>query len=369
MSRASGVDTFLSLTPERVLDAVEASGMPCHAACHPLNSFENRVYAVTLEDGRQVVAKFYRPGRWTPAQILEEHRFLEDLVLAEVPVSPVLPFPDGRTLRQIEGIWYCLHARLPGRTPQEIDPGEAERLGMVVARIHLIGALRDAPQRLRVAAETLVRAELRWMDGEGIVADPFRARWHEAGLAVAAVLDRRLRDVEMHRIHGDFHLGNLVLSDGAFHVLDFDDMVVGPAVQDLWLLAPGRDAHDRRLREAFLEGYEQFRAFDRASLDLIEPLRGLRMIRYAAWLARRWHDPIFPATWPHFGTEEYWRIETEALEDVVRGMARLEADGSGASRDLDGEPPLSNRDLFWDWEEPPLSVDVDKPDVSGNTSA
>lgn len=352
MSNPSGVDSFLSLTPERVLDAVEASGLPCRPSCHPLNSFENRVYAVTLEDGRQVVAKFYRPGRWSEVQILEEHRFLDDLVLGEMPVSPVLRFPNGATLRAIEGIWYCLHARLPGRTPQEIDLFEAERLGMIAARIHQIGALRDAPTRLRIDAEALVRAELRWMEARDVVPEPFRVRYFEAGRAVAAVLDRRLRGVEMCRIHGDFHLGNLVLSEGAFSVLDFDDMVIGPAVQDLWLIAPGRDAHDRRMREAFLEGYERFRGFDRESLSLIEPLRGLRMVRYAAWLARRWHDPLFPATWPHFGTEDYWRNELDALEDVVRDLARLEGAAGGATVGPVEEASLTNRDLFWDWEEP-----------------
>lgn len=367
MSHITGVDSFLSLTPDRVLEAVEASGLACRASCHPLNSFENRVYAVTLEDGRQIVAKFYRPGRWTREQILEEHRFLEDLVLAEVPVSPVLPFPDGTTLRAIEGIWYCLHARLPGRTPQEIDAAEAERLGMVVARIHLIGALREAPTRLRIEAEALVRAELRWLDGAGIVADAYAARFLDAGLAVAAVLDRRLHGVEMHRIHGDFHLGNLVSSEGAFSVLDFDDMVMGPAVQDLWLIAPGRDPYYRRLREAFLEGYEQFRAFDRTSLELIEPLRGLRMIRYAAWLARRWHDPLFQATWPHFGTQDYWRDETEALEEVVRSVARLEEGGNGGVPVVE-DPPLTNRELFWDWDDAQGTVPVDKEPASGNTS-
>ena len=150
-------------------------------------------------------------------------------------------------------------------------------------------------------------------------------------------------------------------------ILDFDDMVIGPAVQDLWLLAPGRDAHDRRMREAFLEGYEQFRVFDRDSLSLIEPWRGLRMVRYAAWLARRWQDPLFPATWPHFGTEDYWRDEVEALEDVVQDLARMEsADGQSLPGPVE-EPPLTNQDLFWDWEEPP-AADVDKDAAKGNTS-
>ncbi|KYF58642.1 hypothetical protein BE08_14025 [Sorangium cellulosum] len=149
----------------------------------------------------------------------------------------------------------------------------------------------------------------------------------------------------MHRIHGDLHPGNLLLRDGALRVLDFDDMVVGPAVQDLWLLLPGRDATARRQRELFLDAYEELRRFDRSTLGLVEPLRGLRMIHYAAWIARRWHDPIFPRTFPHFGTESYWGDEASALEEVMQ--ITNDGDGGGAGGG-DEEPPPSGGKYFWD---------------------
>ena len=159
----------------------------------------------------------------------------------------------------------------------------------------------------------------------------------------------------MHRVHGDFHLGNLLYRDGVVHVLDFDDMVVGPAVQDIWLVLPGHadDSWTLQLRDKLIEGYEQFRAFDRATLRLVEPLRGLRMVHYAAWLARRWHDPVFPTTWPHFGTESYWTQECEGLEDVlarIRGTATEDQASAGATKATEEEPELTNADFFWDWE-------------------
>jgi Ser/Thr protein kinase RdoA (MazF antagonist) len=161
--------------------------------------------------------------------------------------------------------------------------------------------------------------------------------------------------VPVHRVHGDLHLGNILFRDGLLRVLDFDDMVVGPAVQDLWLALPGRDAYTLGLRERFLEGYLQFRDFDRATLALVEPLRGLRIVHYAAWLARRWHDPAFPAAWPHFGTGEYWERETQDLEEqlaVIRGeMAPEDAEARLTEEAAaEEEPTLTNKDFFWDWE-------------------
>jgi len=341
---------FLSLTPERVLDAVEAAGLRCNPVCHPLNSFENRVYEVELEDRSRIVAKFYRPGRWSRKQIQEEHEFMAELQAAEVPICGVRPFPDGPTLRRTEGIFYCLYDRRGGRAPEELNDEAAARLGMMSARIHNVGAGHDAPNRVRLSADSYVRDDLAWLLAHGTIPGSVEARFAAAVRTLADLADRLLSGVPVQRIHGDFHPGNILLLDGRFHALDFDDMVVGPPVQDLWLLLPGRDEHTRRLREIFLDAYEQLRAFDRSTLRLIEPLRGLRRVHYAAWLARRWHDPVFPVTWPHFGTEAYWSEETSDIEEIV---AMIRADSpSPASPAAELEPPLSNKDLFWDWEEP-----------------
>jgi len=345
---APSTDLFLALTPERVIDAVEAAGLRCDPACYPLNSYENRVYDVALEDSGRVVAKFYRPGRWSEEQILEEHRFMEDLDAAEVPVCRHRPFPDGASLKRTEGIWYCLYDRYPGRAPQELDHETAERLGMMAARMHNVGASADALHRVRLDGETYGRANLDWMLNHGTIPAPWRDRYAAAADEIADAADRLLEGACEHRVHGDFHLGNLLLRGGVFNVLDFDDMLQGPAVQDLWLLLPGRDEHTRRLRASFLDGYDRFRPFDRSTLALVEPLRGLRLVHYTAWLARRWHDPVFPATWPHFGAEDYWSEETAELEDIVR---MIRADDPDAPASEPKEKLLTNKDYFFDWEE------------------
>ncbi len=338
-------DLFLSLTPHKVIEAVEASGVLCNRVCYPLNSFENRVYEVEREDRSRVVAKFYRPGRWSRAQILEEHRFLADLVEAEVPVCPTHPFPDGETLRQIDHIAYCLFRRTGGRAPDELDDELCARLGRLVARIHNVGAAGEAEHRQRLTADAYVREDLGWMEAQGTIPARLEKRYREAADEIAEIADERLDGVETHRIHGDLHLGNLLLRDGVFHALDFDDMMVGPAVQDVWLLLPGRDAETRRLREVFLEAYEELRRFDRGTLRLVEPLRGLRLIHYAAWLAKRWRDPIFPRTFVHFGTEAYWEEQTRDLEELLE-VIRVE-DGRAQARE---EAPEKAEKYFWDMD-------------------
>lgn len=353
-SSTNGTDLFLTLTPERVLKAVEAGGLECNPVCYPLNSFENRVYEVELADRSRVVAKFYRPGRWSEAQILEEHQFLADLAGEEIPVCTMREFPGSGTLRTIDGIFYSLSDRRGGRAPDELNEPTARRLGMLVGRLHNVGAAGEAEHRLRLDADTYVRQNLDWLDEHQVLPGHLQDRYADAALAIAAIADRRMEGVPVHRIHGDLHLGNILFRDGLLNVLDFDDMVTGPAVQDLWLALPGRDAYTLNLREKFLEGYVQFRDFDRSTLALVEPLRALRIIHYAAWIARRWHDPAFPAGWPHFGTPEYWERETQELEEqlaVIRGeMTPEEAQAHLLEETTQEEPALTNKDYFWDWE-------------------
>ena len=271
----------------------------------------------------------------------------------EVPICGLRPFPDGSTLKSIDGIWYCLYDRVSGRAPEDLNEESVERLGMMAARIHNAGARSDAPERLRLDADTYVRDNLPTLSLEGRLPGHLRDRYLRVANDVADLAERLLCGVETFRIHGDFHPGNVLLRDGRFFVLDFDDMVVGPAVQDLWMLIPGRDAHSIRLREVFLEAYGHFRAIDRATLDLIEPLRGLRRVHYAAWLARRWHDPLFPATWPQYGTDDWWAEELADLGDVlVHAAAGGMPTGMDAELQAAAADVPTNADLFWDWEEP-----------------
>lgn len=353
-------DLFLGLSPERVLEAVEAAGLPCRPLCYPLNSFENRVYEVELEDGSRVVAKFYRPERWSHEQILAEHDFLNELVEDELSVCAVRPFPDGSTLKQIGNIWYSISDRRGGRAPDELDDGMISRLGMLVARMHNVGARHEAPSRPRLDTDRYVRRALHWIEKEGSLRGPLEERYRAAALEIGNLADELLAGVSTHRIHADLHLGNVLLRDGELRLLDFDDFVSGPAVQDLWLLLPGRGKEAQHLQNVFIESYERFRIFDASTLSLIEPLRGLRMVRYAGWLARRWHDPAFKAGWPHFGGEEYWQNTTTDLEEQLRETQRAVASAGprpgqpsevGTTLSPDPEELLSNKDYFWDWED------------------
>jgi Ser/Thr protein kinase RdoA (MazF antagonist) len=348
MSTAAVTDLFVSLTPDRVLEAVEAAGLATNPVCYPLNAYENRVYEVELADRSRVIAKFYRPTRWTAEQILEEHAFLAELDTEEIPVATFRPFPGGGTLRAIDGIFYGLSDRRGGRAPDEMDAELALRVGMLAARIHAVGAQGDAPHRLRLTSEVYVHRNLAWMEEHATVPAYLWERYAAAARGIAALYDELSEGVAVQRIHGDLHRSNLLLRDGVLRALDFDDMVVGPPVQDLWLAIPGRDADTRRLHQEFLEGYERFRLFDRSTLRLVEPLRGLRIVSYSAWIARRWHDPFFPVAFPHFGTETYWSGEIQELEETL-AAARADAglaDPTPASADA-----LTNADYFWDWED------------------
>ncbi len=343
-------DLFLSLTPDEVLAAVEAAGLRTNPVCYPLNSFENRVYEVELADRTRIIAKFYRPGRWTEEQILEEHRFLTDLEQAEIPVCPVRPFPDGSTLRKQGTIWYTLADRRGGRAPDELTDAWALRLGRLVGRMHDVALQRPADSRLTLDAETFVRINTDWLEEHDTIPVAFRDRYIGLALDIADILDDLMDGVPLQRIHGDLHLGNLLVRDDLLHVLDFDDMTMGPAVQDVWLCLPGRGAYSDRLRDRFLDGYAQFRPFDHTTLRLIEPLRALRMVHYATWLARRWHDPVFPTTWPHFGTDAYWEEATGDLADQLTAI-QTELDPVAAAAARAQEPELTNKDFFWDMDD------------------
>lgn len=357
-------DLFLDLTPDRVLQAVDAGGLTTNPVCYPLNSYENRVYEVELHDRSRVVAKFYRPGRWTEAQILEEHDYMQALVDAEVPICPLLRFPNGDTLRRTdEGIWYCLYPRFGGRAPEELTPELAVRLGRLVGRLQNEGAQLDPPakERRRLDAETFGWDSIDVLEQSGLVPPELAGPYFDAAASLVELAEERLADAAFSLVHGDFHMGNLLLRQGEqpgdtiIHALDFDDCALAPAVQDLWLVLPGRGEHAEQLLEHLLKGYSEFREFDRTTLHLIEPLRGLRMIHYAAWLARRWHDPIFPRTWPQFTTQQWWRSELDGLKEcVVEAVAALGTDGAGElAHDPEAppdEPELTNADFFFDWE-------------------
>jgi len=327
-------DFFLDLTPDRVLVAIEAAGFAPTGHCTPLTCLENRVYDLRLEDGRHIVAKFYRPGRWTREAVLEEHQFLADLREAEIPV-----------------IQFAIWPRTGGRSPDELTDEQIQILGRLLARIHNVGAARDAPYRARLDPPTSAFAPLELLEERSFLPAEVAKRYRSCVEQVAEIYTERSRGIPVHRIHGDCHMGNILNGNEGWFFLDFDDMVVGPAVHDVWMLLPGRDAEGLRQRSLLIDAYRQFRDFDNTWLRLVEPLRAFRFIFYAAWIAKRWEDSAFPAAFPHFGTADYWENETRDLEEHVERIAsgRDEVTPGGQRRE-DAEPDaeLSNKDFFWD---------------------
>jgi Ser/Thr protein kinase RdoA (MazF antagonist) len=297
-----------------------------------------------------VVVKFYRPGRWSREAILEEHRFLFDLRDAEIPVCAPLLLAGGESLRAIEGIHCAIWPRTGGRAPEEFGNAEVAPLGRLLARIHNVGAARGAQHRPRLDAQSAALAPLALLEERGFLPDSVAVRYRSAVERLAALYEARSAGVPVQRIHGDCHAGNLLRGDDGWFFLDFDDFVVGPAVHDVWMLLPGRDAQAARQRDLLVEAYRQMREFDPRWLCLVEPLRAFRFVHYAAWIARRWQDPAFPAAFPHFGTPEYWECEVRDLEQQLAHVLREEGGAPGGQRAEAAEAgrELSNEDYFWE---------------------
>lgn len=304
---------FFELTPERVLDAIELEGERCTGRFIVLNSYENRVYQLELEDSSFVVAKFYRPGRWSDDAILDEHDFLLDLHEQEIPVTPPRVLDSGDTLGEVEGIRYSVCDRIGGRAPDEMDDEQLRQFGRTLARIHSVGRRREAEARINLDADTLLADNLDFLLDFDLLPPPVRTAYEDTVNELFTLVAPMFDELEFQRIHGDCHLGNILRTPGGLVFLDFDDMAMGPVVQDLWLMIGGRDAWADRRRDLILEGYETMSSFDQATLRLIEPLRAMRYVHYTTWLARRWADPAFKLGFPGFGTEQYWN---QSLRDV-----------------------------------------------------
>lgn len=346
---------FYRLKPESVLAAVEEAGFSPTGHCQALNSFENRVYDLKLEDGSHVVAKFYRPLRWTEEQIKEEHAFLFELQEHEIPVCAPLPFPDGSTLHAIDDIFFAVWPRTGGRSADELSDEQLRLLGRHLGRMHNVGAGRAAHARMALTSVTHAVAPLAFLIENNFLPVGLQSRYEQAVYRIVRVYDEVSQGVPVHRIHGDCHQGNILFSDTGCFFLDFDDFVTGPAVQDFWMIAPALDADGIHRRSILIEAYRSFREFNDSWLRLVGPLRAFRYVHYAAWIARRWQDPAFPAAFPHFGTDEYWENETRDLERLALQIERDELDITGPSPDASApaaraEDELTNKDFFWDWE-------------------
>jgi Ser/Thr protein kinase RdoA (MazF antagonist) len=332
---------YARLDPSRVLDALDLVGLRGDGRVLQLNSYENRVYQVYLEDGQAVVAKFYRPARWSDAQILEEHGFAQELAQAEIPVVPPLVLTAdradaGSTMTLLghpptlatwhadaESYRFGVSPCRPGRSPELDDAHTLRWIGRFLGRIHAVGATRPFVHRLTLGVATFGdSARTTLLEGGRITADledAWRRACDDALAAVREAFDRVAAPRQL-RLHGDCHRGNVLWTDAGPQFVDLDDAVNGPAVQDLWMLLAGdRHAMTRQLLD-LLEGYEDFFDFDWRECALIEPLRTLRMLHHSAWIARRWEDPAFPAAFPWFGTPAFWTHEIQLLRDQLDAM-------------------------------------------------
>ena len=323
---------FRDLTPDDIINTLEELGFHCDGRFLALNSYENRVYQVGIEGREPLVAKFYRPGRWSNEQILEEHAFAAELAAADVPVVAPLD-TDGSTLHHHGPFRVAVYPRYGGRAPDLDNEELMKQLGRFVARIHTRGETCRFAHRPDICIDAYGTESMEFVLESGFIpADIERAYESTAELVldgVEASYDRT-GDVREIRLHGDFHTGNVLVRDDVVHIVDLDDARHGPAVQDIWMLLSGDREEQTPQLNAILDGYQSFRRFDARELNLVEALRSLRIMHYAAWVARRWDDPAFKTAFPWFDSPRYWEEHVLALREQVALMQ---------------EPPLEWRDF------------------------
>ncbi len=317
---------FFSLTPEIILDAIDELGFKTTGRCLPLNSIENRVYEVEVQrlesevstaSDNFIVTKFYRPGRWTKDQILDEHEFLYDLLEADVQVIPPLKI-DGVSLFELEKhqIYYCVYSKRGGRNPDEMNKEQLEIMGRSLARIHNVGAQKKSLHRIELNPESYGQANIEYLMSTDFI--PLDIREHYLNLVneVVTASEELFEKVEVQRIHGDFHKGNIILRGNESYFVDFDDMVNGPVVQDVWPICSGDEKESLLDRDIFLKAYDSIRHFPNRQLGLISPLRALRLIHFSAWIAKRWDDPSFRHTFSYFDSPNYWYGQLSDIQNL-----------------------------------------------------
>ncbi len=314
---------FAGLGPETVLEAIESLGLLTDGRLLPLGSYENRVWQVGLDEREPVVAKFYRPGRWSDEAIDEEHRFSAELVDGGLSVVAPTAF-DGVTLHRYDGFRFAVFPRRGGHAPELAHEPTLRHLGRVLGRLHAIGAAASFSHRPRLSVAERGEAPVQWLlDNNWLplhLETPFEQLCGQLLDSIQAAYGRAGNIREL-RLHGDCHPGNILWRTEQAHFVDLDDCITGPAIQDLWMLVSG-DRHEREQQLGWLlSEYRQFHDFDPRELHLIEPLRTLRMIYYQAWLARRWDDPAFPAAFPWFGEDRHWETVIEQLKEQLGEMA------------------------------------------------
>jgi Ser/Thr protein kinase RdoA (MazF antagonist) len=310
-------NSFYNLTPDEILRSVDTTGRETSGHYIPLNSLENRVYRIGLENGSAIVVKFYRPGRWTPEEIQEEHDFLYELSESGVPVLTPLQEPSGQSIYKTDsGILFTLWPLFPGRIVEELKDEDLPVLGRWLAQIHNIGAASPIKTRVRMDIDSYARPAMELILAGSWMNTHTETRYRNICEKIFSVYSALSDSVPFHRIHGDCHKGNLLQTQEQFYFLDFDDFLEGPPTQDFWMFLPYGESNSEYQRSLFLDGYMEFRNYSPAWDQLVEPLRAIRYIYYSGWIAKRWSDPAFPNIFPHFGGEAYWEREIRDLEDL-----------------------------------------------------
>lgn len=314
---------YTGLTPDVVLNALEGVGLQCDGSQLALNSYENRVYQIGIVDAPPVVAKFYRPERWSDAAILEEHAFALELQEREIPVVAPLALAGAKTLHAAEGFRFAVFPRCGGRAPELDKPDTLQWMGRFLGRIHAVGAVKPFRERPALDIASFGEASRDYLLAHRFLPDDLLAAWQSVADQALDGVRRcyeRAGPVASIRLHGDCHAGNVLWTDKGPHFVDFDDCRMGPSVQDLWMLLSGERADMTRQLGDVLTGYEDFCAFDARELHLVEALRTLRLLHYSAWLARRWEDPAFPAAFPWFNSQRYWQDRILELREQIALM-------------------------------------------------
>lgn len=329
---------FFSLTPDEIVTALGDLGLEPSGHVAQLNSMENRVFDLRLDDGRHVVTKFYRPQRWSKEQILEEHRFLQDLAADEVPALYPMAIA-GTTLFERQGINFAIWPRTGGREPEELTTIDLQILGRLVARLHNTGAGSTMQYRPGFSAERYLTEPLQSLQQKAFLKPGFAAEYEALVALLADEWHQRSVNHRMQRIHGDLHKGNILQGSEGWFLLDFDDSLTGPPLQDVWMMFSGRPQYER---DVFLEAYREFREFDDRWLADAEILRAMRIVHYSGWIARRYEDPSFTAAFPDFASDAYWEEEIRILRAITETLT-----GSAA----DDAQPLSNKDFFFDFDD------------------
>jgi Ser/Thr protein kinase RdoA (MazF antagonist) len=322
---------YAELQPDDILTAIDSLGFRCDGRFLALNSYENRVYQVGIEGDEPVVAKFYRPGRWSDDAILEEHRFTAELAELEIPVVEPLTI-SGNTLHHCGPFRVSVSPCRGGRAPELDDHDLLEQVGRLVARIHLQGETATFKYRPAIDIDTYGSASHDFLLEQGFIPDELQEAYSSIAEHLFANINacfERAGTSRSIRLHADFHPGNVLVAREQLHIVDLDDARSGPAVQDLWMFLSGDRTEQTPQLESLLSGYEEFRSFDARELHLIEALRTLRIMHYAAWLARRWEDPAFKTAFPWFDSRRYWDEHVLTLREQAALMEEAPLSWSG----------------------------------------